>query len=63
MKQFTKATTVRAVRTAAQVFIGFLGVETIADVDWTQALGATALATLASVATSLATGLPEAPEG
>lgn len=61
MNDFLRATTIRAVRTAAQVLVGYLSAATvISDVDWGVAVSATAVATLLSALTSVATGLPEA---
>lgn len=46
----------RAIKTFAQVFVGFLVVGTtgVLDVDWTQAASVSAVAALASVLTSVA---------
>lgn len=54
-----RAMAVRAVKTAAQSFIGACGTTMIIqELDWRVALGTTAMAALLSFCTSLA-GLPE----
>lgn len=61
-KNFIKALLIRAVRTGAQVLLGFITVgAAISDIHWTYALSVTAVAILASALTSIVTGLPEAP--
>lgn len=61
-KEFFKAAIVRAVRTIAQTAIATIGTSAmISDVNWTMVLSASALAGILSVLTSIATGLPEAP--
>lgn len=60
---FIRATVIRAVRTAAQSAIAAIGTTVlIQQVDWEVVLGTTGIATLLSVLTSLATGLPEAED-
>lgn len=57
---FWKTTAERAIRTEAQVLLGFfvVGQTSVLDVDWLQALGVSGIATLASVLTSIvATGV------
>lgn len=62
-KQWWKAAGVRAVKTAAQAFIGFTGagVVVMSDVNWSYILSGMAFSVVLSFATSLA-GLPEVPE-
>lgn len=57
---WAKSTVERAVRTAAQVLLGFLvvGETGLLDVDWQQALSVTAVAAIASILMSVvATGV------
>lgn len=57
---FWKSTAERAVRTAAQVLLGFfvVGQTGVLDVDWAQALSVTGVAVIVSVLTSIvATGV------
>lgn len=55
------AALIRAARTAAQTAIATIGVATqVEAVDWKVVASTTALASLLSVLTSVATGLPEA---
>jgi hypothetical protein len=57
---FWKSSAERAVRTAAQVLLGFLvvGETGVLEVDWAQALSVSAVAVVASVLTSVvATGI------
>jgi len=59
MKKWTKAATVRAIKTAAQTAIGAIGATTVfGEVDWRIVGGTVLLATITSFLTSLA-GLPE----
>lgn len=58
--EFWHAALNRAVRTAAQTAIASIGTTAVIyEVDWVTVLGTTALATLLSFLTSVATGLPE----
>ena len=57
---FWKSTGERAIRTAAQVLLGFfvVGETGVLDVDWAQALSVTVVAVIVSVLTSVvATGI------
>ena len=60
-KQFWKATGIRALRTMAQTAVAIIGVsaKTMSDVNWSMVVSASILAGIASVLTSIATGLPE----
>lgn len=58
-KDWWKAATIRAIKTAAQVFTGVIGTAVVmSDVNWVAVISATVLSTILSYATSLA-GLPE----
>ena len=61
MKDFIKASLIRAVRTMAQTAIAVIGVtaKVMSDVNWTMVISASLLAGILSVLTSIATGLPE----
>lgn len=60
MNKLTRNALIRALRTAAQTAIGAIGSATmIAQVDWPLIASTVALATILSLLTSLATGLPE----
>ena len=62
-KEWIKAALIRAVRTFAQTFIGFIAVgATLEEVQWLRALSVSGAACVLSILTSLATGLPEVPE-
>ena len=59
-KEFIKAMLIRALRTVAQAFVAAIGTAyVLSDVDWTVAISASLLAGVLSIATSIATGLPE----
>ena len=59
-KKFWLAALNRAIRTFAQTFIASIGTAIVlTDVDFRYVLSASALAFLLSIATSIATGLPE----
>ncbi len=59
-KQFWRAAALRALRTFAQTAAAMLpAAAAVQDVNWLTVLSTAALAALASVATSVATGLPE----
>ena len=60
-KKWIVAALIRAVRTFAQTFVGFIAVgAALEEVQWLRALSVSAAAFLLSILTSLATGLPEA---
>ena len=62
IREFVKALLIRAIRTGAQVLLGFITVGTaLSDIDWLTALSVTAVAMIASCLTSIVTGLPEVP--
>lgn len=59
-KEFWKASAIRAIRTFCQTMIAAIGTSAVlAEVNWTYALSASALAGLLSIMTSVCTGLPE----
>ena len=60
-KKFLIAALIRAVRTFAQTFVGFIAVgAALEEVQWLRALSVSGAAFVLSILTSLATGLPEA---
>lgn len=63
MKKFIKAAAIRALRTFCQVMLGFVAVEGVGfgDIEWIKALSISGVSALASILTSISTGLPEAP--
>ena len=61
MSTFIKAAIYRAIRTFAQSMLSMITVgAALKDVDWVMALSISAVATVYSLLTSIATGLPEA---
>ena len=59
-KKFLIAALIRAVRTFAQTFVGFIAVgAALEEVQWLRALSVSGAASVLSILTSLATGLPE----
>lgn len=59
-KKFLAAAGIRALRTFAQSFVGFVAVgAAISEVQWLRALSVSAVAAILSILTSIATGLPE----
>ena len=59
-KKFLMAALIRAVRTFAQTFVGFIAVGAALDeIQWLRALSVSGAACAASILTSLVTGLPE----
>ena len=62
-KEFWEAAAHRAIRTFAQTFISLIPASAIiTEINWTYILSASILASLLSVMTSIATGLPEVEE-
>ena len=62
-KQWIIAALVRAIRTFAQTFVGFIAVgAALEEVQWLRALSVSGAAFVLSILTSLATGLPEAED-
>ena len=60
-KKWIIAALIRAVRTFAQTFVGFIAVgAALEEVLWLRALSVSGAAFVLSILTSLATGLPEA---
>ena len=59
-KQWALAALIRALRTFAQTFVGFIAVgAALEEVQWLRALSVSGAAFVLSILTSLATGLPE----
>jgi len=59
-KKWIIAALIRAVRTFAQTFVGFIAVgAALEEVQWLRALSVSGAACVLSILTSLATGLPE----
>ena len=59
-KKFLIAALIRAARTFAQTFVGFIAVgAALEEVQWLRALSVSGAACVLSILTSLATGLPE----
>lgn len=59
-KEWLKAAIIRAIRTFAQTFVGFIAVgASLEEVQWLRALSVSGAACVLSILTSLATGLPE----
>ena len=59
-KNFAKCALIRAVKTIAQTALAIIGTSVVlSDVNWAMVLSASALAGLASLLTSVITGLPE----
>ena len=62
-KKFLIAAGIRAVRTFAQTFVGFIAVgAALEEIQWLRALSVSGAAAVLSILTSLATGLPEVKE-
>ena len=62
-KKWIVASLIRAVRTFAQTFVGFIAVgAALEEIQWLRALSVSGAAFVLSILTSLATGLPEVPE-
>lgn len=63
MKQFLKASLIRAIRTMAQALLAYIGSAVVlTEVNWKFAAGVTLMSGILSMLTSIATGLPEVPE-
>ena len=59
-KKFVTAALIRALRTFAQTFVGFIAVgAALEEIQWLRALSVSGAAAVLSILTSLATGLPE----
>ena len=59
-KKFLIAALIRALRTFAQTFVGFIAVgAALEEVQWLRALSVSGAASVLSILTSIATGLPE----
>ena len=59
-KKWILAALIRAIRTFAQTFVGFIAVgAALEEVQWLRALSVSGAASVLSILTSLATGLPE----
>ena len=59
-KKWIVAALIRALRTFAQTFVGFVTVgAAFSEVEWLRALSVSGVAFVLSILTSLATGLPE----
>ena len=59
-KEWIKAALIRAIRTCAQTFVGFIAVgAALEEIQWLRALSVSGAACVLSILTSLATGLPE----
>lgn len=62
-KEFIKCALIRAIRTIAQVMLGYLTVgATIGEVKWLEMLSVSVVAGVYSLINSIATGLPEVDE-
>lgn len=62
-KEFWSAAGQRAIRTFFQVFVASIGTAAVlSEVDFRSVLSASVLAAMISIATSIATDLPEAPK-
>ena len=62
-KEFWEASFNRAIRTFFQVFVASIGTAAVlSEVDFRSVLSASVLAAMISIATSIATDLPEAPK-
>ena len=59
-KKWILAALIRALRTFAQTFVGFIAVgAALEEIQWLRALSVSGAACVLSILTSLATGLPE----
>lgn len=58
--EFWRAAAIRAIRTAAQTAIATIGTSAmLSEINWPAVASTTAVATILSLLTSIATGLPE----
>ncbi len=63
-KRWCKAAGVRAIKTVAQTFVATIGTSAVMSaVDWRMVVSASILSGILSMATSVATGLPEVEKG
>ena len=64
IKKFAKAVVIRALRTAAESALAYIGTGAVllGDVDWLCVLSAAGMGAVISVLMALATGLPEAKD-
>ena len=61
MKNFRKATLIRAVRTMAESALAYIGsAALVSEVNWLGALSAAGMGGILSILLAVATGLPEA---
>ena len=62
VKQWFKASLVRAIKTVAQTAVSLIGVGTLmSDIDWLMVASASLLSGILSILTSIA-GIPEVPK-
>lgn len=62
IKQWLKASLVRAIKTVAQTAVSLIGVGTLmSDIDWLMVASASLLSGILSILTSVA-GIPEVPK-
>lgn len=62
VKQWLKASLIRAIKTVAQTAVSLIGVGTLmSDIDWVMVASASLLAGILSILTSIA-GIPEVPK-
>lgn len=60
MREFFRASSIRAARTVAQTAVASIGTSALmSQVDWVVVISASVLAGVLSILTSIATGLPE----
>ena len=63
-KSWWEAALIRAIRTFCQTLAGMITVgAALEDINWIQIISVSATATILSILTSIATGLPELPIG
>ncbi len=63
-RRWWRAVGVRAVKTVAQTFVAAVGTSAVmSEVDWGFVVSASILSGILSMATSVATGLPEVEKG